>query len=347
MRPSNVSEGLSAGSSVPQRSGAAGLNGPNQGRGMLGGLGALVTRFGSLVALLVICIVLSLASPYFLTASNILNVLLQSSTVGIMAVGMTMVIITGGIDLSVGSMEALGGGMAAFAMVKLGIPTIPSILLGLLVGFAAGQFSGFFVARFGFPEFIATLGMMSIARGLALIITEGQSIFGLPDAFRFLGQGYVGPIPTPVVCAALVFLGGHYVLSQTRFGVNVYAVGGNKEAAALSGINVGQVRRWVLTISATLAALAGIIMVSRLNSAQGTIGSADNMDVIAAVVIGGTSLKGGVGRLGGTVIGVLIIGCIRNGLNLLAVSSFWQQVAIGSIIIGAVLIDELRKRYTS
>jgi ribose/xylose/arabinose/galactoside ABC-type transport system permease subunit len=257
---------------------------------------------------------------------------------------MTMVIILGEIDLSVGGIEALGCVVAAWMMVYGGLGIIPSILIALVAGTLCGVVSGFFVAYFRFHSFVSTLAMMGISRGLALIYTHGASIYGLPDNFRFIGQGTIGPIGVPVFIAAMVLLLAHLLLTQFRLGNHIYAVGGNIEAARLAGINVGKVKLTVLSISGFCGALAGVIMASRLNSGQGTIGEADLLDTIAAVIIGGTSLMGGVGTIPGTIIGVLVIGVIRNGLNLLGVSSFWQMVAIGVIIICAVLVDEIRRR---
>ncbi len=305
---------------------------------------SLLKRFSTLIGLFLISAVLSLTSEHFLSIENFLNILLQNANVAVLAVGMTMVIILGEIDLSVGGIEALGCVVAAWMMVYGGLGIIPSILIALVAGTLCGVVSGFFVAYFRFHSFVSTLAMMGISRGLALIYTHGASIYGLPDNFRFIGQGTIGPIGVPVFIAAIVLLLAHLLLTQFRLGNHIYAVGGNIEAARLAGINVGKVKLIVLSISGFCGALAGVIMASRLNSGQGTIGEADLLDTIAAVIIGGTSLMGGVGTIPGTIIGVLVIGVIRNGLNLLGVSSFWQMVAIGVIIICAVLVDEIRRR---
>jgi ribose/xylose/arabinose/galactoside ABC-type transport system permease subunit len=305
---------------------------------------SLLKRFSTLIGLFLISAILALTSEHFLSAENFLNILLQNANIAILAVGMTMVIILGEIDLSVGGIEALGCVVAAWMMVYGGLGIIPSIVIALIAGTLCGMISGFFVAYFRFHSFVSTLAMMGISRGLALIYTHGASIYGLPDSFRFIGQGSIGPIAVPVIIAAVVLLLGHLFLTQFRMGNHIYAVGGNIEAARLAGINVGRVKMVVLSISGFCSALAGVIMASRLNSGQGTIGEADLLDTIAAVIIGGTSLMGGVGTIPGTILGVLIIGVIRNGLNLLGVSSFWQMVAIGVIIICAVLVDEIRRR---
>jgi ribose transport system permease protein len=301
-------------------------------------------RFSTLIGLLLICLVLTLTSKYFLSLENFISILLQNANIAILAVGLTLVILLGEIDLSVGGVEALGCVVSAWMMVYGGLGIIPSIIIALIAGTLCGLISGFFVAYFRFHSFVSTLAMMGISRGFALIYTHGASIYGLPDSFRFIGQGSIGPIPVPVLVAAVVLLLAHLLLTQFRLGTHIYAVGGNIEAARLAGINVGKVKLIVLGISGLCSGLAGIIMASRLNSGQGTIGETDLMDAIASVIIGGTSLMGGVGTIPGTILGVLVISVIRNGLNLLGVSSFWQMVAIGVIIICAVLVDEIRRR---
>ena len=217
------------------------------------------------------------------------------------------------------------------------------ILGALLVGLLAGAINGFFTSKVRIPSFIATLGMLSIARGFALIMTGGRAVYDLPEAFKFIGQGKIWIIPFPIILAFFIFVLTWVVLRFTRFGMNVYAVGSNATAATLSGISPAKIRMAVLTLSGVCAAIAGMILASRLNSGNGTVGASDNLDVIAAVVIGGTSLFGGVGTIMGTLIGVLLVSSIRNGLNLLAVSAFWQQVAIGTLILLAVLLDYLTK----
>lgn len=312
-------------------------------RVILGYLSAFLKRSTRLVGLILIGTGLAFASHHFLTVDNLLNVLLQNANIAILATGMTFVVILGEIDLSVGAVEAFGSVVAAYLMVFGGFGMIPAVVIALLAGTLCGFFSGFFVAYFRFHSFVSTLAVMGIARGLAMIPTQGASIYGLPDSFGFIGQGFIGPVAVPVIIAVGVLAAAQFVLTQTAFGTHVYAVGGNAEAARLAGINVGRVKLTCLSAAGLCSALAGIVMASRLNSGQGTIGEADILDTIAAVVIGGTSLIGGIGTIGGTVIGVLTIGIIRNGLNLLGVSSFWQLVAIGVIIICAVLIDELRR----
>jgi len=303
-----------------------------------------VRRFSTLIGLILICLVLTVTSRHFFSFENFINILLQNANIAILAVGLTLVILLGEIDLSVGGVEAFGCVVVAWMMVHAGLGVVPSIFVALLAGTFCGLVSGFFVAYFRFHSFVSTLAMMGIARGFALIYTQGASIYGLPDNFRFIGQGSIGPIPAPVAVAAIVLLMAHLLLTQFRLGNHIYAVGGNIEAARLAGINVGRVKWAVLSMSGFCSGLAGVIMASRLNSGQGTIGETDLLDAIASTIIGGTSLMGGVGTIPGTIIGVLVVSVIRNGLNLLGVSSFWQMVAIGAIIICAVLIDEIRRR---
>ena len=300
--------------------------------------------YALVLALLLLVIFLSLVAENFLTVSNIMNILLQAANIGIMATGMTLVIICAEIDLSVASIQSLGAVVVALLLKDYGMPILPSILIALLAGSLCGAFSGFFTGWFAIPAFIMTLAMDSLSRGTALIITQERSIYGLPEVFSVLGQGYVWRVPVAAIIAGSVFLLAHLLLTKTVFGVNVYAVGGNKEAARIAGINVFKVKLIVLTISGFTAALAGVMMASRLMAAQAIMGMFDLMDVIASVVIGGTSLMGGEGRIFGTVIGTLIIACIRNGLNLLGIPADWQLLAIGGMIILAVMIDYVGKK---
>jgi ribose transport system permease protein len=299
----------------------------------------------TIVALLVFWGIFASLSPYFLTWSNFLNILLQASNLTTIAVGMTLVLISKQIDLSVGSVEALAGSVIAVLMVVVGLPIVPAILLGLLIGVFAGWLNGILHVVFGIPTFISTLGMLGIARGLALILTAGRSIYGLPEGFKVIGQGHVGEIPVPVIIAAAWVALGYFLLNHTVYGKHIYAIGGDERSAAYAGVQVARTKIITMMFCALSAAIAGLIITSRLNSGQGTIGELDLLDGIAAVVIGGTALSGGVGSMGGTVMGVLTIGSIRNGLNMLGVSAFWQQVAIGIIIIGAVILDHLQRRY--
>jgi ribose transport system permease protein len=313
--------------------------------GVAGLLLRVLRTYGLVIALAIMLVTLSVTAEHFLTLSNIMNILLQSANIGIMAAGLTVVIIASEIDLSVASLQTLGAVVVALLLVNYQVPIVPAILLALMVGVTAGAFSGFFTGWFSIPAFILTLAMDSLARGASLIFTQSTSIYGLPDAFSVIGQGYVGPVPVAALIMAVVFIAVHLLLTRTVLGTNIYAVGGNKEAARVAGINVFAVKLVVLTISGFCGALAGIVMASRLMAAQPIMGLFDLMDVIAAVVIGGTSLLGGEGRIIGTVIGTFIIASMRNGLNLLGISPDWQLIAVGTIIVLAVLVDYVgRKR---
>lgn len=314
--------------------------------------GEIMRRYGILIAFLVLCVVLAVVNQNFLTTRNILNVLRQTSINGILAIGMTFVILARGIDLSVGSIVALAGvvsaslaTMATTAMVPGGpYPAALAILAGLAVGAACGAVNGVIVARFHVPSFVVTLGMLSAARGLTLLYAGGRPVPNLTDSYRFMGNGSLWGIPMPVVIFAAVFLVAWWVLSQSRFGRQVYAVGGNPHAARVSGISVASIRIWVFVISGTLAGLGGMILAARTGSALTQAGIAYELDAIAAVVIGGTSLAGGVGRVTGTLIGALLIGVMNNGLDLMGVQSYYQQVIKGVLIVAAVMLDQSRNR---
>lgn len=272
--------------------------------------------------------------------SNILNVLRQVSINALIAFGMTFVILTGGIDLSVGSILALTGAVTA-GMMASGVDPILAMLLGLFLGAVLGAINGVIIAKGKVAPFIATLATMTIYRGLTLVYTEGRPISGLGDsmAFQMLGKGYFLGIPIPVVTMLISFGILYFILKKTTFGRRVYAVGGNEEASVLSGINADRIKIYVYSLVGALAALASLILTSRLNSAQPTAGQMFELDAIAAVVLGGTSLTGGRGWIVGTLIGALIIGVLNNGLNLIGVSSFFQQVVKGAVILLAVLLD--------
>ena len=301
------------------------------------------STLSTLIPLVLLWIALTIASPYFLTFDNAVNVLLNAAPLALIAGGMTLTLIAAEIDLSVGSVVALVGSLAALLSVNFGAPW-PIVLIGAIgAGAVVGVVNGWFTTRLGMPSFVATLAMLGIARGVALLITQGKPIYGLPDTIAWLGQGELWIVPVPIVLAALILAALHFALSRTRFGLNVYAVGGNPEAARLSGVDVPGVKMAVLVLSAVLASVGGLILAARLNAGSGTVGADLLLDAIAAVVIGGTSLLGGVGRVTGTVLGVLLIASIRNGLVLLNVSAFWQQVAIGALILLAVSVDYLAK----
>lgn len=278
-----------------------------------------------------------------MTISNLLNVVQQTSINAIIAVGLTFVIITAGIDLSVGSILAFSGVVLA-SVLNAGIPVPIAMLTGLGVGFLCGIGNGLLISYGRLPPFISTLGLMSVARGAALLYTHGRPISGFTNSFRYLATGEILHIPIPVIIMVIVYLIAHFVLTRTIFGRYTYAIGGNEEAATLSGVNVKLYKTMVYGLCGLLSGLAAIILTARLNSAQPIAGIMYELDAIAATVIGGTSLMGGEGRVTGTLIGALIMGIIRNGLNLLGVSSFLQQIVIGSVIIIAVLIDMTLKR---
>ena len=294
-------------------------------------------RFGLVFAFLLLALMLTLLSDRFLTVSNMVNVLRQSTINGIIAVGMTMVILTAGIDLSVGSILGLTAVVTA-DLLQRGWPVGLAVGAGLALGAVLGLINGLLITRGRIPPFIATLGMMTLARGLALTYTQGRPITGLPGGFRFLGTGFVGPVPMPIVIAALVFVVGYLLLTRTRVGEYVYALGNNEVAARFSGIPTRRYITFVYVISGMLSALAGMILVARLDSAQPIVGLGYEFDAIAAVVVGGTSFAGGEGGLGGTLLGVLIIAVLNNGLNLLNVSSFYEQVVKGVVIALALLL---------
>jgi ribose transport system permease protein len=300
-------------------------------------------QLGTLSGLLALVVALWILTPHFLTISNLLNVAEQATIIAIIAVGMTFVIITGGIDLAVGSVLAFSGVVMASSL-QSGIPLPLALLIGLGVGLLCGVVNGLLITIGRLPPFIATLGMMSVARGAALMFTEGRPISGFSEGFRSIATGEILRIPAPVVIMIVVYVIAHFVLKRTKLGRYTYAIGGNEEAALLSGINVRLNKTLVYGIAGLLSGLAAILLTARLNSAQPIAGMSYELDAIAATVIGGTSLLGGEGTVSGTLIGALIMAVLRNGLNLLSVSSFFQQVVIGSVIILAVLIDMALKR---
>lgn len=297
-----------------------------------------IRQFGTFFGLIALCLLFTILSPYFLTTSNLLNVAQQSSIIAVISVGMTFVIITAGIDLSVGSVLAFSGVVMA-SVLHAGLPIPIGIMVGLGVGFSCGLLNGLLVSYGKIPPFIATLGMMSIARGAGLWFTDGRPISGFDDSFRYLATGEIFFIPVPVIIMIVVYVIAHLILTKTKMGRYTYAIGGNEKAAVLSGINIKLYLNIIYGIAGLLSALGAVMLTARLNSAQPIAGIMYELDAIAATVIGGTSLFGGKGTVIGTLIGALIIGVLRNGLNLLGVSSFIQQIVIGSVIIGAILLD--------
>ncbi len=298
---------------------------------------------GILPILVLICILFSVLSPNFLTPGNVVNIFRQASVNIVLATGMTFVILTGGIDLSVGSI------LAVSAVASLIVSLIPglgwaAILAGLLTGLALGLLNGALIALLDVPPFIVTLGSLTALRGAAFLIANGTTVFNRDLNFAWIGNTYLGPFPWLVVIALLIVLASWFVLRQTVLGVQIYAVGGNERAARLTGIKVNRVLLFVYGVSGLLAGLAGIMSASRLYSATGTLGQGYELDAIAAVILGGTSFTGGIGTIGGTLLGALIIAVLNNGLTLLNMSYFWQLVVKGLVIIVAVIIDRLRRR---
>ncbi|MEW5977678.1 MAG: ribose ABC transporter permease [Acidobacteriota bacterium] len=295
-------------------------------------------QLGTLIGLFVLSAALGAATPYFLTVSNLLNIAEQTAIVATIAVGMTPVIITAGIDLSVGSVLAFAGVVMASAL-KAGVPAPLAALIAMATGFSCGGLNGVLITRGHLPPFISTLGMMSVARGAALVFTEGRPISGFDESFRAVATSSFYHLPLPVIVMLAVYVLAHVVLAKTRFGRYLYAIGGSEEAAILSGVPVKRYKTLVYGLCGMLSGLAAILLTARLNSAQPIAGMMYELDAIAAAVIGGTSLMGGEGTVFGTLVGALIMGVLRNGLNLLGISSFVQQLVIGSVIILAVLLD--------
>ncbi|MDI9440439.1 ABC transporter permease [Candidatus Darwinibacter acetoxidans] len=301
-------------------------------------------ELGALTALILLCVVMSFASPYFFSLTNLMNILRQSTLIGIVAAGMTMIIITGGIDLSVGSVLSLSSCLTAGMIIFYGWNVWLSVILGILIGAVFGLINGLLITQIPLPPFIATLGIMGVARGFAFVYTGGAPIYTLPKSFRYLGQGMIGPVPFPVLLMLVIYVIFYLLLKRTKLGRYAYAIGGNEEAAILSGIPVAKYKVIVYSLTSALAALAGMILAARLDAATSVAGDGFELDVIAAVVIGGTSMSGGQGGVIGSLIGALIMGVVRNGLNLLLVSSHWQRVILGLIILLAVTVDVLRKK---
>ncbi|MEI9921954.1 MAG: ribose ABC transporter permease [Bacteroidota bacterium] len=314
----------------------------------------LLSRFQSLIALVILCVIISLLSDKFLTATNAWNVMRQISVNVCISVGMTLVIIAGGIDLSVGSVLALCGAVAAgllkngielpFSNLYVGFTVLGTIVAALLVGSLLGAFNGFVITRFKVPSFVATLAMLTIARGLTMLWTGGFPVSSLGDTFAWIGTGWFIGIPVPVWISGIIVAIAIVITQRTKLGRYIYAIGGNESAATLSGIDVKKVKIIVYTVAGGLAAAGGLLVTSRLDAAQPNAGTGYELDSIAAVVIGGTSLTGGKGSIGGTVLGAIIIGVLNNGLVLLNVSPFWQQVLKGAVILAAVIIDKAKAK---
>lgn len=303
-----------------------------------------MSELTTVIALIILMAVITIINSNFLTANNLLNLLLQVTSNALIAFGMTFVILTGGIDLSVGSILALSSAITA-GLLGSGMPVTLAILISLILGFILGMMNGLLISYGKLAPFIVTLATMTIFRGATLVYTNGNPITkGLSDTFlfQFLGQGYIVGIPFPVIIMFIVFIVLYVLLHKTAFGKSVYAIGGNEKAAYISGVKLNKVKIIIYSISGMMASISGLIITSRLSSAQPTAGASYEMDAIAAVVLGGTSLSGGKGRILGTLIGALIIGVLNNGLNIIGVSAFWQQVVKGVVILIAVLIDRFK-----
>jgi ribose transport system permease protein len=336
--------GAAAGTGALAEAGAAGDAEVRAGGRWRERLSDLVSQVAAGAALIIVFVYLSLAAPRFLTFDNLFNIGTQTAVVSVIAIGMTFVIITAGIDLSVGSVAALAGVLGTMLVADLDLPVVVGVLGGIAVGAAAGAFNGLLVAVGGITPFIATLGMLSVARGLVYIITNATAVQGAPQSFRLLGQGAISGFPIPVMVLLAVAAAGAFVLARTRLGRYTYAIGSNPEAARLSGIPVGRYLAAVYLLSGALAGFGGMINASRLGSGQPNYGIGLELDVIAAAVVGGASLFGGQGTVLGTLIGAFLIALIRTGSVLLNINTFYQNVIIGVIIWVAVFWDQFRRR---
>lgn len=301
-------------------------------------------KFAILGVLGILVIFFSIVTNSFLSTGNLLNVARQVSMLGISAVGMTCVILTSGIDLSVGSVMAITNIVGALLMTQFNLPIFPTVLITLAIAAAIGFINGVMVAYVRVPALITTLAMMTLLRGVAYVLCDGMPVWGLPDAFRTLGQGHLGPIPIPVIIMIATFAVGWVFLNRTRMGRYIYGLGGNREAVRLAGVRTARVETMVFVISSLLTGLAGLIMLSRINTGQPKIGTSFEMDVITAVVLGGVSIMGGAGSILGVLVGVLITGILSNGMILLDVSEYYQQITKGLVLLLAVTFDTLAKR---
>ncbi|CAL9460382.1 ABC transporter permease/substrate-binding protein [Streptomyces sp. enrichment culture] len=312
-------------------------------RGASGGLRRLLLDNGALTALIVLVVAMSALSGDFLTTDNLLNVGVQAAVTAILAFGVTFVIVSAGIDLSVGSVAALSATVLAWSATSAGVPVFLAVLLAIATGIVCGLVNGVLISYGKLPPFIATLAMLSVARGLSLVVSEGSPI-AFPDSVSHLGDTLGGWLPVPVLVMVVMGLIAAFVLGRTYIGRSMYAIGGNEEAARLSGLRVKKQKLAIYAFSGVFAAVAGVVLAARLSSAQPQAADGYELDAIAAVVIGGASLAGGTGKASGTLIGALILAVLRNGLNLLNVSAFWQQVVIGVVIALAVLLDTARRK---
>lgn len=299
----------------------------------------ILRRYTSVLILLGLSAVIAVLNPTFLTVNNLITVVLQAAILAIVAIGQTFVILTAGIDLSVGSLVALGGALAAGLAVKVGLGTYPAILVTLLAGGLLGAVSGLLVVKGNIPPFVSTLAMMAIARGLTLVYTQGRPIAGLGADFTFWGTREVLGIPVPVLIMLVIAAITGFLLNKTRFGLYVRAIGGGEETVRLAGVRPGNIKLAVYILSGFTATLGGILLTARLWSAQPNAGTGLELDAIAATVLGGASLFGGIGSVSGAIIGALLIGVLSNGMNLLEIPSYYQQVVKGVVFVLAVLLD--------
>lgn len=303
----------------------------------------ILGSYGIILVLLLLILAFSSLTPRFLMRDNIFNILRQVSIVGIISVGMTLVMLTGGIDLSCGSVVGASAVGAALLMTKGGLNPVLACIFMCLFGVLLGLVNGFFIAQLKVPPFIATLGMMTSVRGIAYIITGGLPVFGFNRSFTALGQGYWGIVPIPVVVMFIAFILGIIFLVQTRVGRHIYGVGGNEEASRLSGVQVNFIKYLVYGVAGFMSALAGVVLLARVNSGQPNAGAGYEMDVITAVVLGGVSMSGGEGRLIMVIVGVMIMGILTNGMTMLTINEYVQQFVKGMVLIGAVALDRFIK----
>lgn len=295
---------------------------------------------GIYAALLVMCIVLTILSPYFFTVQNIRSLLISASTLALIGAALTIVLIEGEIDLSFAAMQAFAGSVSAILIIEAGVPWPLGMALAIAIGTGAGVVTGVVTVIGRLPTFITTLAMLGIVQGTAFLLTNGQPVSNFPDGYQAIGTNWLGPIPFAILVPAVIYVALHFMLTRTVFGLHIFAVGGNKAAAESVGISWARTTIAVLALSAFLSSVSGILITSRLNAGSGTYGADDLLPAVAGVIIGGTSLTGGVGSLWGTFGGILIVVTIADGLTLLNVSQFWQQVLVGVIIMSAVLVDQ-------
>ena len=300
--------------------------------------------YGAIVAVLLLSALLSIASPYFLTTGNLSNILVQASVIALLAGGQTFVILTGGVDLAVGALTALCGAVAGHLMIKLGMPVAPALLAAVAIGAAVGLFNGYLVAFVGIPSFIVTLGGLTLWRGMAFEATGGFDNAGMPDPLPFIGYGELLGVPMPIVISGLYFVVMAFVLSSTKLGRYVYAMGSNEMGARQVGIHIKGYKLGVYVVSGLSCALGAIVLMARMDSSSGKMAQMFELDAIAAVILGGTSLFGGRGSIWGSLLGAILITMVRNGMNLLEISQFKQMMAIGAVVIVAVWIDVLRRQ---